>query len=83
VVVGVGFGDWIAANPAGIKTGGPLDRDMQDIFSLSEQDLLAATFHDPAANMGPNRFHRNRAVSWQRSIPRSESRSSTCLSDNG
>lgn len=64
VVVGVGFGGWIAAemavkcqdrishlvlvNPAGIKTGGPEDRDMQDIFSMSEDALMAAAFHDPA-----------------------------------
>lgn len=65
VLVGVGFGGWIAAelavkcqdrishlvfaNPAGIKTGGPEDRDMQDIFSMSEETLLAASFDDPAA----------------------------------
>ena len=36
-----------------------------------------------AANMGPNRFHHNRTVSWQISIPRSKSRSSTCRSESG
>ncbi len=36
-----------------------------------------------AANIGPNRFHQNRTVSWQMSIPRSASRSSTFLSDSG
>ena len=36
-----------------------------------------------AANIGPKRFHRNRTVSWQMSIPRSASRSSTFLSDTG
>ena len=34
-------------------------------------------------NIGPKRFHQHLAVSWQTSIPRSNSRSSTCLSDNG
>ena len=29
------------------------------------------------ANIGPNLFHQNRTVSWQRSMPRSNSRSST------
>ena len=36
-----------------------------------------------AANIGPNRFHQKRTVSWQISIPRSNSRSSTWRSDNG
>ena len=36
-----------------------------------------------AANIGPNRFHHNRTVSWQMSIPRSNSRSSTFRSDSG
>ena len=36
-----------------------------------------------AANIGPNRFHQKRTVSWQRSIPRSASRSSTFRSDSG
>ena len=35
------------------------------------------------ANSGPKRFHQNLTVSWQTSMPRSTSRSSTCLSDNG
>ena len=30
-----------------------------------------------AANIGPNRFHQNRTVSWLMSIPRSAKRSST------
>jgi len=30
-----------------------------------------------AANIGPNRFHHSRTVSWQRSMPRSKSKSST------
>ena len=34
-------------------------------------------------NSGPNRFHQCRTVSWHRSIPRSNSRSSTFLSDKG
>src|SRR3546814_2239374 len=36
-----------------------------------------------AANIGPNRFHQNRTVSWQMSMPRSNSRSSTWRSDSG
>ena len=36
-----------------------------------------------AANIGPNRFHQNRTVSWLMSIPRSASRSSTLRSESG
>src|ERR1019366_2718378 len=36
-----------------------------------------------AANIGPNRFHQSLTVSWQMSIPRSNSRSSTLRSDSG
>src|SRR3984957_10084530 len=36
-----------------------------------------------AANIGPNRFHQNRTVSWLMSIPRSARRSSTLRSDSG
>ncbi|SCX86704.1 hypothetical protein SAMN05660666_00092 [Novosphingobium aromaticivorans] len=36
-----------------------------------------------AANIGPKLFHHTRTVSWQMSIPRSNSRSSTLRSDNG
>ena len=36
-----------------------------------------------AANIGPNRFHQNRTVSWLMSIPRSARRSSTLRSDRG
>jgi hypothetical protein len=36
-----------------------------------------------AANIGPNRFHHSLAVSWQMSIPRSASRSSTFRNDRG
>ena len=36
-----------------------------------------------AANIGPNRFHQNRTVSWLMSIPRSASKSSTLRSDRG
>ena len=35
------------------------------------------------ANIGPKRFHQNLTVSWQRSMPRSNSRSSTLRSDKG
>ena len=37
----------------------------------------------PAANMGPNLFHQSLTVSWQMSMPRSNSRSSTFLNDSG
>ena len=40
-------------------------------------------FRISAANIGPNRFHQNRTVSWLTSIPRSARRSSTLRSDNG
>ena len=36
-----------------------------------------------AANSGSKRFHHNRIVSWQMSIPRSNSRSSTLRRDSG
>src|SRR5271157_3306279 len=36
-----------------------------------------------AANIGSNRFHQNRTVSWLMSIPRSARRSSTLRSDSG
>jgi len=36
-----------------------------------------------AANIGPNRFHQKRTVSWQMSIPRSASRCSTLRRDSG
>jgi hypothetical protein len=35
------------------------------------------------ANIGPNRVHHSRTVSWQMSMPRSNSRSSTLRSDSG
>src|ERR1700691_4011396 len=40
-------------------------------------------FRISAANIGPNRFHQNRMVSWLMSIPRSAKRSSTFRSDSG
>jgi len=36
-----------------------------------------------AANSGPKRFHHSRTVSWQRSTPRSNNRSSTLRNDSG
>jgi hypothetical protein len=36
-----------------------------------------------AANSGPNLFHHSRTVSWQMSMPRSASRSSTLRNDRG
>jgi pimeloyl-ACP methyl ester carboxylesterase len=62
VLVGVSVGGWVAAevatksteriktlvlaNPAGIKTGGPLHRDMLDVFALPQAELEAKAFHD-------------------------------------
>jgi len=37
----------------------------------------AHRLHSLASDIGPNRFHQNLTVSWQMSIPRSNSRSST------
>ena len=42
-----------------------------------------ALFRISAANIGPNRFHQNRTVSWLMSIPRSAKRSSTLRGDSG
>jgi pimeloyl-ACP methyl ester carboxylesterase len=62
VLAGVSLGGWVAAevatktterirrlvlaNPAGIKTGGPLHRDMLDVFALPQAELEAKAFHD-------------------------------------
>src|SRR5271166_3572540 len=40
-------------------------------------------FRISAGNIGPNRFHQNRTVSWLMSIPRSARRSSTLRNDSG
>ena len=45
--------------------------------------LRRVAYESPRANIGPNRFHQNRTVSWLMSIPRSANRSSTLRSDNG
>jgi pimeloyl-ACP methyl ester carboxylesterase len=65
VVAGVSFGGWIAAeiaikstarishlvlaNPVGIKVGGREQRDIADIWSLTQDELLALAYCDPAA----------------------------------
>ena len=64
LLVGVSFGAWIAAdiaikstarlaglvlaNPLGIKVSGPETRDIGDIFAMTEDELNAALFADPA-----------------------------------
>jgi pimeloyl-ACP methyl ester carboxylesterase len=64
-IVGVSLGGWIAAaiaikstarvshlvlgNPVGIKVGGREQRDIVDIFSLTEAEYLALAYCDPAA----------------------------------
>jgi hypothetical protein len=45
--------------------------------------LCTRRFRISAANIGPNQFHQNRTVSWQISMPRSDSRSSTWRSYKG
>ena len=45
--------------------------------------MLDAPLAISLANIGPNRFHQSRTVSWQMSMPRSNSRSSTFRSDSG
>ncbi len=61
-VIGFGLGGWLAAeiavksthnmarlvlvDPFGIKVGGPFDRDIQDIWCLSPQQVLAAKYAD-------------------------------------
>jgi pimeloyl-ACP methyl ester carboxylesterase len=63
-VLGFSLGGWIAAEmatkdcsfisklvlvaPYGIKVGGPTDRDIQDIWSLDPQELMARKWFDPA-----------------------------------
>jgi pimeloyl-ACP methyl ester carboxylesterase len=65
VVAGVSFGGWIAAeiaikstarishlvlaNSIGIKVGGREQRDIVDIYALTEDELLKVLYHDPAA----------------------------------
>lgn len=44
---------------------------------------LDPAFRISDANIGPNRSHQNRTVSWLMSIPRSCNRSSTFLSESG
>jgi pimeloyl-ACP methyl ester carboxylesterase len=63
-VVGVSFGGWLAAemaikstarmshlvlaNPVGIKLGGREQRDIADIFAVTEEEFLALAYCDPA-----------------------------------
>ena len=63
-VVGFSFGGWIAAematkddgfisklvlvDPYGIKTGGPTEREIADIWLLPPDDVMARKWHDPA-----------------------------------
>ncbi|MFI5610300.1 alpha/beta fold hydrolase [Amycolatopsis sp. NPDC051903] len=67
-LVGCQFGGWVAAeiairstarltrlvlvDPVGIKTGGPTDREIADVFHLTREELDARTFHDPAHGPG-------------------------------
>ena len=62
ILLGFSMGGWLAAEIAvlstgrfsklvlvdsvGIKPGGPFDRDIADVFALSAEELLQATWHD-------------------------------------
>ncbi len=64
VTVGVSFGGWVAAeiaikstarmsrlvlaNPVGIKVGGREQRDIADIFAVTENEFLELAYRDPA-----------------------------------
>jgi hypothetical protein len=51
---------------------------------LRKRPMMDASFPDLAGEHRTEpRFHQNRTVSWQISIPSSNRRSSTCLSDSG
>jgi hypothetical protein len=58
---------------------------LHDAPENADATIAVATrlFRISAANIGPNRFHQNRTVSWLISIPRSAKRSSTLRSDSG
>jgi len=63
-VIGFSFGGWIAAematkddsfisklvlvDPYGIKTGGPTEREIADIWLLHPEEVIARKWHDPA-----------------------------------
>lgn len=65
-VVGLQFGAWVAAemgvrdcsriarmtlvSPVGIKTRGPMDREIMDVFAASRQQVDSARFSDPRNN---------------------------------
>ena len=59
------------------KTSSSCQRQWLDIKPETQR------FRISVANIGPNRFHQNRTVSWLISIPRSCRRSSTLRSDSG
>lgn len=64
LLVGAGFGGWLAAevavrsierfsqlvliDPLGIKVGGPAERHITDMHALAHDDLAALLWHDPA-----------------------------------
>ena len=67
VVIGSSFGGWIAAevavrsvqridrmvliSPVGIKVGGRESRDVADVFAMSQDELISASFHDTASRL--------------------------------
>jgi pimeloyl-ACP methyl ester carboxylesterase len=67
VLIGASFGGWLAAeiairsvgafshvvfvDPLGIKIGGREDRDIADVFSISQQEVARLVYHDPARGM--------------------------------
>lgn len=64
VLVGASFGGWLAAeiairshdafshlvlvDPLGIKVGGREDRDIADVFAISQDELTRLAYHDPS-----------------------------------
>ncbi|MDA0264841.1 MAG: alpha/beta hydrolase [Chloroflexi bacterium] len=40
------FSKLVLVDSVGIKPGGPMDRDIADVFAMSEKELLKATWHD-------------------------------------
>ena len=75
------FYDWLYIN-ALLRAGISLDTVICQRHWL-ERSPSTRRFRISEANIGPNRFHQKRTVSWQMSMPRSCSRSSTLRSDSG
>ncbi|TYQ09744.1 UNVERIFIED_ORG: pimeloyl-ACP methyl ester carboxylesterase [Gordonia westfalica J30] len=66
-LVGLQFGGWVAlevalrttrithlalVDPVGVKFGGPLDRDIVDVFAMQRAELEQRLYHDPRSRLG-------------------------------